>query len=507
MAVTVGWPLPRSLPTWEEVLSALSGSSVSDGTILNTIAAVGWLAWMQVLVSTVVEAQAWMQGRVAGSVPLAGPVQAVIRRLLLSALLLGGPVRAVSLATEPAPALAVLVSDSVPPVDCETPPAAPTEEEAAPVPVQTRTYTTQPRDSLWKLAERHLGDGLRWRDLWELNRGISQPDGRSLRDPDLIRPGWLLRFPEDAVGLQAPAPAVENLVPAPAPPPQPPPEPASVPPPPELAPVAEAPNPPQPSAGHPRFSGATADADGEPSAEAPVPAPVGIAGAALLAAGLVATVTRLRRAQVRRRRPGHLIPIPAGEPAEAEAVVRAVASLDRADRLDIAMQALAERLAWTDAPVPDIQAVLAGTDIEILFADPVVAEPGPFRVEAGGRAWTLPGTVDASRLGTGAGTSSPVPCLVPVGRIEDSELLIDLEALPVTELVGDSEEVDALLWSVAAALATSQWTDDVRVVALGEVAPGFERLERMEEESSRPVDRPGSLITRRLPDPAAAVAR
>ncbi|MBW3643051.1 MAG: hypothetical protein KY447_09080, partial [Actinobacteria bacterium] len=108
LAVTVGWPLPRSLPTWEEVLSALSGSSVSDGTILKTIAVVGWLAWMQVLVSTVVEAHAWMQGRVAASVPLAGPVQAVIRRLLLSALLLGGPVRAVSLTTEPAPALAVL---------------------------------------------------------------------------------------------------------------------------------------------------------------------------------------------------------------------------------------------------------------------------------------------------------------------------------------------------------------------------------------------------------------
>jgi DNA-binding SARP family transcriptional activator/NTP pyrophosphatase (non-canonical NTP hydrolase) len=270
-----------------------------------------------------------------------------------------------------------------------------------------------------------------------------------------------------------------------------------VPPPPEPAPVAEAPDPPQPSAGHPRFSGVTADADGEPSAEAPLPAPVGIAGAALLAAGLVATVTRLRRAQVRRRRPGQLIPIPEGEPAEAEAVVRAVASLDRADRLDIVMRALAERLAPTDVPVPAIQAVLAGTDIEILFADPVPAEPGPFRVEAGGRAWTLTGTVDASRLGTGAGTSSPVPCLVPVGRIEDRDLLIDLEAPPVTELVGDSEEVDALLWSLAAALATSQWTDDVRVVALGEVAPGFERLERMEVTTDR------EAIERLLDDAAA----
>ena len=34
-------------------------------------------------------------------------------------------------------------------------------------------------DSPWSLAERHLGDGLRWRELWDLNRGVPQADGRA----------------------------------------------------------------------------------------------------------------------------------------------------------------------------------------------------------------------------------------------------------------------------------------------------------------------------------------
>ena len=54
------------------------------------------------------------------------------------------------------------------------------------------TCVVVPRDTLWGLAHRHLGDGFRWRELWDLNRGRRQPDGRSMRDPNLIRPGWVV---------------------------------------------------------------------------------------------------------------------------------------------------------------------------------------------------------------------------------------------------------------------------------------------------------------------------
>ena len=71
------------------------------------------------------------------------------------------------------------------------------------------------RACLWTIAEEHLGDPLRWREIWELNRDRPQADGGSLSEPDLILPGWQLVLPSDAVGVSVqPAP---TTAPAPAP--------------------------------------------------------------------------------------------------------------------------------------------------------------------------------------------------------------------------------------------------------------------------------------------------
>ncbi|HMU36571.1 MAG TPA: LysM peptidoglycan-binding domain-containing protein [Marmoricola sp.] len=54
---------------------------------------------------------------------------------------------------------------------------------------QARTHiTVMPGDSLWDLAQRHLGDGRRWPELHRVNRHL-------IHDPDLISPGWRLRLP------------------------------------------------------------------------------------------------------------------------------------------------------------------------------------------------------------------------------------------------------------------------------------------------------------------------
>ena len=50
-------------------------------------------------------------------------------------------------------------------------------------------------DSLWRIAARHLGSGARWKEIFDLNVGKTQPDGRSLRDPNLILIGWVLWLP------------------------------------------------------------------------------------------------------------------------------------------------------------------------------------------------------------------------------------------------------------------------------------------------------------------------
>ena len=45
-----------------------------------------------------------------------------------------------------------------------------------------KTYTVQKGDCLWTIAEKNLGDGNRWKEIYELNRD-------SIRDPGLIYPG------------------------------------------------------------------------------------------------------------------------------------------------------------------------------------------------------------------------------------------------------------------------------------------------------------------------------
>jgi DNA-binding SARP family transcriptional activator/nucleoid-associated protein YgaU len=91
-------------------------------------------------------------------------------------------------------------------------PAPPTATEAArPVPLESAgrwpAVRVEQYDSLWRLAQRHLGDGRRWNEIYHLNQHRTQPDGQRLTDPAHIRPGWTLLLPADATGTTLTAPA------------------------------------------------------------------------------------------------------------------------------------------------------------------------------------------------------------------------------------------------------------------------------------------------------------
>ncbi len=52
------------------------------------------------------------------------------------------------------------------------------------------TYTVQPGDSMWAIAQEHLGDGNRWMEIYKVNKELIG------KKPELIHPGYVLKIPK-----------------------------------------------------------------------------------------------------------------------------------------------------------------------------------------------------------------------------------------------------------------------------------------------------------------------
>jgi len=61
------------------------------------------------------------------------------------------------------------------------------ELQAKKVP-EFKIYKVKKGDTLWGIARRFYGAGVRWRDIYEANKGL-------IKDPHHILPGWELKIP------------------------------------------------------------------------------------------------------------------------------------------------------------------------------------------------------------------------------------------------------------------------------------------------------------------------
>jgi DNA-binding SARP family transcriptional activator len=489
-----GWPLPHSLPSVAELRAALT-RPLPDELIANTLVTLAWVWWAHFLVCLAAETLSAARGRMPVRIPGGRLSQAIAARLIGAMLFLTPsanlvqpavmatpiPVVAVTVTApqRPHPLLNGIATTATPSQDAEQ---RPTEQR----PVLKR-YVVQPKqpglphDTLWGIAERHLGDPLRWPEIWELNRGRPLPDppGGRFTDKDRIWPGQELLLPPDAVR----APSTERPGPSAPPPAEP-----------------QAPRQrPTPGPADRRPSVPAAPSTSSPAEPAPQPAPPptaappshaaqggqllriisSLVGAGLLAVGVIRLLTVLRRRQQRARRPGRRIPLPTGTTADVEVALRATQEPDTARFLDLALRTLAQAVGQAGLPAPEVLTVLITPEhLEVRLADPADTAPSPFERAAPDR-WRLGRTISADQLEQAAAAAvAPLPALVTAGMVEDTRVMLNLEAPGMVALAGDPIGARALLDACAVELATSVWSDylDIILVGFGEELGPLERV-------------------------------
>lgn len=373
------------------------------------------------------------------------------------------------------------------------------QSDAVPSEVRYVRHTVVKGDTLSAIALRHLGDAEAWPKIFEASRTIKQPDGRRLKNPDLIIPGWKLLIPTAADSTsERPAPQeAAPTAPVTEPPPTPPSEPtraatpvatpAATPPmtPASVTPTASAAAVPAPVA-TPSLPATPPPASASPAAQPvdtnqqvaeadagqdnPAPAPwllVGLTGAGgVLAAGLLAALHQRRRAQFRARRPGRTITVPPPEliPVEKTLITEGTAATPTLQVIDDALKLLAT--ASTDpATLPPLLAVqLLPGEVAVQLAEPA-ALSDPWRPDStDGRRWLL---TTGSHMQEPSGRA-PYPQLVSVGQDDDGATwLVNLEQLGTVSLTGDPTYAADFARYLAAEIAVNPWSRHVQLDCVG----------------------------------------
>jgi DNA-binding SARP family transcriptional activator len=449
-----GSPVPRSLPGWRHI-SDLLASRDGGTTALAVSRDAAWLAWLLFTACVLVEAQAAVRGSRAPRLWLGGVQGAAAQLVALAALAFSAPTPIASLAA----GMPLVTLDSM-----ATPDSA----------AASLTVTVQPGDCLWSIAQRYLGAGDRYPEIAALNYGHPMGDGDAFTDPSVIRPGWRLLLPADAVAEQAPAAAQ---------------------------------SPAGTHAGHatadPAYKqrhrtadiqkgngvitpGAVASAmaiapgsarTDEVAVSHPLTEQTGalpdvpetavfVTGA--LAGAILTSLTRLRFRQRQARRRGRRIALPAdADVLSTEQRLHAAVPGKSIGTLRHALACLETGLLATGQQLPDIVGLHVAPDlVEVLLTSPAAdAPPAPYEVSPGrqGMCWQL--TLPA--LASPETPCHLLPGLVTAGATADGYLLLDLESLQVTGCDGPPELVDRVVSTIATELATGQWSSWYELILVG----------------------------------------
>jgi len=348
------------------------------------------------------------------------------------------------------------------------------------------TYRVRPGDSLWRIAERELGSGFRWREIYRLNEGRRFPDGRSLTDPHLIYPGWVLDLPDEHRPSPHPEGMGENERPSdrdhvtPTPPP------------PTRSPrpirTYEPPTqhvPPEPESDLEADEPGTS-APGNPALEIPS----GLLVAASFASGLL---TGHLLGRLHRRRSRRLSGVASVEPSVTPELIhdlRRAGASEMTGPIDVALDAVIEAWRAHTGSWPHLMgAVEAARHVSVILRESDAVLPG----SSGG---TLSPRVRFARAGTTvvAEVEGPFPAqlrqprsplerglLVPLGRAPDGSA-VHVSATGLGQVSITGPKAASLARQLVLAAATQGGPDDLRLVLLGpsEEMKGLCRLPQVE---------------------------
>ncbi|MFD1542244.1 BTAD domain-containing putative transcriptional regulator [Nonomuraea guangzhouensis] len=433
-------------------------SRVGPSTIMAVLVLFVWLAWLQFFACVVVEVYAGVRKvGMPARVPLSGGSQALANKLVSAVLVLftaGAMVVPIAKLATPPPTAPPMTTVAY---------SAPIVEQPQETRQTKKVYVVQPphgrhHESLWEIAEKCLGDGRRYPEIYRLNQHKEQPDGTRLRMADLIRPGWVLDMPEDARHAhvvpvnQARAQTLKQ-------------------------------HPAGSHSGHRQVTDEVRqtssvkqgpaherrDTQGTRAESAAESSGVDLADylatASLAAAGLLIVLARRRREQLWRRAFGRRITRPRDDAAKAEVALRLGADAPGTRILDIGLRLLGAELATQGRTPPTVYAAhLSPRNLDLWIHPPDGDAPEPWMAQDGGQVWRL--AAHEGRLLEEQPGGAPYPGLVSIGADESGRVLIDLEAAQgLINIRGP--QTTAALAALAVELATNRWSDRMRITLVG----------------------------------------
>ena len=483
--------LPGFLPSLHRLAGMLLAPD-SGRFLLVLIWAAAWVLWAWLAVLIFIETVALLRGVKAPRLRAASLPQGLARALVVAAAaaFIATPLQAG--ATPPAPSTATTIenpSAAAATAPTRDPRPAPPPQSAA---ARQETVTVAEGDTLWDLADEHLGDPTRWPELYEANKGTPQPSGYTLQDPDQIDTGWTLTLPTTPAADEPVVPRRATTTDEPDAPAT---SPEAV-----LLPVDAAPAP-APAPAEPRPAAGDAAATTIPStaptptpsaspssgttgsvtplrAEVPTPtsedsvaeAPrfawevAGLLGAGtFLGVGVGAALTARRREQFRTRRPGRMITpaSPIVAPIEQTAQLATGLSGLLVARLDQVLRRL--------DPATTLTAVTVARDATIHLHTPDELTE-PWQPTPSG--WLLPNTGSVETVGDfQPDRPCPWPLLVTIGADNRNRVVLyNLDHAGTTTITGDEVMAADFARYLTAELAVNPWSDGIRIACHGPAA-------------------------------------